>query len=226
MQFRQPVRGSVQGAFVAGWPGRADDPGIPRRATRPQRGRQAEVRPLVAGGSSQVWTTERLFAQQFIGFPIEIGTGPEIFVRLPIPSPVRNSFLRIPGAIPPAVGRLSREAEKPSRKVPTPLAGVEPGFVTSGGGAPEGPHPACQGGTRVRYQTRGRAGPSGDEPRLHPGKRGGGRPLRLFPSADEPRLHPGKRGGGRPLRLFPSADEPRLHPGKRGGGGSGLFLGP
>src|SRR5262249_39082163 len=85
-----------------------------------------------------------------------------------------------------------RNRNKAWRCAPTPLAGVERGFVTRK--RPRSlirPYPACRGGARVHNQKAPFA-----SFRPHPGKRGGGQLHQPTPSGDEPTLHPGERGGG------------------------------
>jgi hypothetical protein len=97
---------------------------------------------------------------------------------------------------------------------PTPLAGVERGFVTRKA-AFRVPAPAPLVGVERRFV------PQANEPTLHPDKRGGGEMGKTLRSGYEPVLHPDKRGGGLAWcgsKTLRSGYEPVLHPGKRGGG--------
>src|SRR4051794_17326406 len=98
-----------------------------------------------------------------------------------------------------------------SQWVPTPLAGVEPRLITRGWQ------------TQAYYFVRC-AVSSGDEPALHPGKRGGDEDPRQLPSLVINLRSTPASGVGTNPRSTPasgvgtkSGDEPALHPGKRGG---------
>jgi hypothetical protein len=82
-------------------------------------------------------------------------------------------------------------------RAPTPLAGVEPGFVTRAD-FPERRAPTPLAGVEPGFVARSEApARCWQRTRLHPGERGGGpRRPSSSRSGDEPRLHPGERGGG------------------------------
>src|SRR5262249_31757811 len=82
---------------------------------------------------------------------------------------------------------------------PTPLAGVEPGVVTRPEkGTSDRPPPRLPGWSPGSFEERGEARPSGDEPRLHPDKRGGGRPDtitgRVYQGGGDAQSFPPSRG--------------------------------
>ncbi len=135
--------------------------------------------------------------------------------------------------------KCGKKLWRPTGMAPTPLAGVEPGFVTSRRWQPgRGPHPACRGGAGVDSQLRAAAsapppprlpGWSGGSSRAvwprtpAPPRQAGWGPRRNDGVCWPPTLAPPRRAGWGPTPGLPTpaGDEPRLHPGERGGGQRG-----